>query len=329
MNSIINNIKKRASAKDATIIFPETEDPRVLEATCLLKEGGICNILLIGERSEITTRLKDHDINLEISDDQVQIISPQDTALREKAIERLLDRRKHKGMVREEAEHLVDQPLWFGALLLGMGYADGCVAGSMATTADVIRSGIYSLGLAKGVNTVSSTFLMAFDDGRTFTYADCGVVPYPDVGQLADITISANRTHEILTEQQGKVAMLSFSTKGSADHPRVELVRDALMKVQQRSPEMNIDGELQFDAAYVSEVAQRKAPESKVAGKANVFIFPNLDAGNIAYKITERLAGAQATGPILQGLAKPLMDLSRGCNPEDIVVAACVSILMG
>jgi len=169
---------------------------------------------------------------------------------------------------------------------------------------------------------------MGLKTGQMVTYADCGVVPYPDASQLGDIAIESARTHELLTSQTPRVAMLSFSTKGSARHERVDLVTHALQLVQKREPELSIDGELQFDAAFDPDTAHRKAPDSAVAGNANVFIFPNLDAGNIAYKITERLAGSTATGPILQGLAKPMMDLSRGCRWQDIVNAACVGILM-
>ena len=169
---------------------------------------------------------------------------------------------------------------------------------------------------------------MALTDGRVLTYADCGVVPYPDGEQLADIAVESARTHQLLTEQEPRVAMLSFSTKGSAEHPKTKLVVEALQIAQKKHPKLDIDGEFQFDAAFVPDVARRKAPNSEVAGKANVFIFPNLDAGNIAYKITERLAGATATGPILQGLAHPMMDLSRGCSWSDIVNASCVALLM-
>jgi phosphate acetyltransferase len=328
MNSIIDSIKKRARSKQGRIILSESYDPRVLRAAAHLLEEQICEVVLIDRHEELQALIDEHEIPLDLDHSKLEVVQLTDTDVVTKAANRLVERRKHKGMTLEEALQIANEPLWLGSLLLGMGKADGAVAGSVATTADVIRSGIYSLGLAQGVKTVSSTFLMAFGDGKTFTYADCGVVPYPDANQLADITISAAHSHAVLTEQESRVAMLSFSTKGSAEHPSVELVRNALTKVKQRDPQLLIDGELQFDAAYVPEIAKRKAPQSEVAGHANVYIFPNLDAGNIAYKITERLANAQATGPILQGLAKPLMDLSRGCSAEDIVIAACVSLLL-
>jgi phosphate acetyltransferase len=237
--------------------------------------------------------------------------------------------RKHKGITRKEAREKLEDSLYLGAILVATGRADGCVAGSIATTGDVIRAAIHCIGIREGIKTISSTFLMALQNQPPLTYADCGVVPYPDAEQLADIAIESARTHKLLTQKKPKVAMLSFSTKGSAKHERTDLVVEATKIVKHKKPELQVDGELQFDAAFVPEVALRKAPDSPIKGEANVFIFPNLDAGNIAYKITERLAGAAATGPILQGLAKPMMDLSRGCDWQDIVNAACVAIMMG
>ena len=184
------------------------------------------------------------------------------------------------------------------------------------------------IGLKPGSNVVSSSFLMSFEDGRNFTYADGAVVPYPTSDQLSTIAFDSAHTHRALTGEEPRVALLSFSSKGSADHERVHLVRDAYDKILLKKPDFYVDGELQFDAAYIPEIGERKAPDSDVAGQANVFIFPNLDAGNISYKITERLAGATATGPIIQGLAKPMMDLSRGCSWQDIVNTACVCCLM-
>jgi phosphate acetyltransferase len=329
MNSIINSIKSRASKLQSSVILPETEDPRVLTAAHLLLKHEICDVQLIGSSKDISSLIDEKELQLDLSDAGITVRDPQIDSACEEAIDLLYQRRKHKGMTRDEALELAQRPVWYGALLLAMGEAGGCVAGSIATTAEVIRSGIYCMGIAEGVKTVSSIFLMAFNDGRAYTYADCGVVPYPTEEQLADIAISASISHQKLTQQAPKTAMLSFSTHGSAQHEKVDLVREALTIVRKRNPELQIDGELQFDAAVDPDTALRKAPQSPVAGQANVYIFPNLDAGNIAYKITERLAGAQATGPILQGLAKPLMDLSRGCSPDDIVMAACVSLLMG
>lgn len=326
MTDIIDHIRKRASQKDRTVVFPEAGDPRVLRAASFLADQNICSVLLVGSNAELHNRAREHEISLP---DPVRYVTFEEYPLRDELIAHLYQRRQKKGMSRAEAkEQLRQNPLYFGAGLVALGEADGCVAGSVATTGQVIRAAIHSIGLRAHTEIVSSTFLMALKEGSVLTYADCGVVPYPDKKQLADIAIESARTHELLTQQEPVVAMLSFSTKGSARHERTELVTDALELARRKAPDLQIDGEFQFDAAYVPEVARRKAPDSEVAGRANVFIFPNLDAGNIAYKITERLAGATATGPILQGLAKPMMDLSRGCHWQDIVNAACVAILL-
>ena len=205
--------------------------------------------------------------------------------------------------------------------------ADGSVAGSTASTADVMRAGIQCVGIPEGISIVSSFFLMIFPD-KTFSFADCAVVPNPDAKQLADIAISTADNHRKLTEQEPFVAMLSFSTKGSATHEDVDKVIESTKIVKKKRPDIKIDGELQFDAAIIESIGQRKAPSSTVAGRANVLIFPDLDAGNIGYKIAQRLGGAEAIGPLVQGLNKPCFDLSRGCSVEDIVNTAAICMLM-
>ena len=323
---IITEIRRHASEKKRRIVFPETNDPRVLQAAAYLEKQLICSVTLLGSEQTISTEAEKHDISLPAA---ITYVDLEDPNLTEELVENLYERRKHKGMSQQDAIDQLQDPLYAGAGLVATDKADGCVAGSIATTGEVIRAAIHSIGLKEETDIVSSTFLMALKDGNVLTYADCGVVPYPNKEELADIAVESARTHELLAREEPVVAMLSFSTKGSARHDRTELVTDALKLAKKKAPDLKIDGEFQFDAAFVPEVAERKAPQSEVAGKANVFIFPNLDAGNIAYKITERLAGASATGPILQGLAKPMMDLSRGCNWQDIVNAACVAILMG
>lgn len=323
--NIIQRIRNRAQKAGKTIVFPETTDPRVLHAGSFLADENICSVILLGEKEQLYSKARQEDIALPES---VNITSFDTTPFAEELIDHLYERRKHKGVSRNDAKEALQNPLYFGAGLVAIDKADGAVAGSLATTGNVIKAAIHSIGLREGTDIVSSIFLMALKDDRVLTYADCGVVPYPDADQLADIAIESARTHQMLTEEEPVVAMLSFSTKGSAKHERTELVTTSLNIARQKQPDLQIDGEFQFDAAFVPEVAKRKAPNSKVAGRANVFVFPNLDAGNIAYKITERLAGATATGPILQGLAKPMMDLSRGCSWRDIVNAACVAILM-
>lgn len=323
---IIQEIRDRAGKQEKKIVFPEIGDPRVLKAASFLAGEEICEIILIGDEKEIRGHADKEGIELEGS---LISIDLNDAHYIDRLADNLYERRRHRGITKEEAREALQDPLYFGAGLVAESIADGCVAGSVATTGEVIRAAIHNIGLREGTEIVSSIFLMALQNGKVLTYADCGVVPYPSEEQLADIAIESARTHRLLTEEEPVVAMLSFSTKGSAEHDRVQLVRNALQAARKKAPEISIDGELQFDAAFVPDVARRKAPDSKVAGRANVFIFPNLDAGNIAYKITERLAGATATGPILQGLAKPMMDLSRGCHWQDIVNAACVAILMG
>jgi phosphate acetyltransferase len=215
-------------------------------------------------------------------------------------------------------------PLFFAAMMLRNGQAAGAVAGSLSPAADVMRAAIQVVGVAKGMKAVSSSFVMVMPDGHEFTFGDCAVIPNPDAEQLASIAVSSAKTHQRLVGSEPMVAMLSFSTKGSAKHEDADKVIAATQLVKTMDPELNVDGELQFDAALVEAIGAKKAPGSPVAGKANVFIFPDLDAGNIGYKITQRLANAEAIGPVVQGLAKPYNDLSRGCSVEDIVNVACI-----
>lgn len=216
-------------------------------------------------------------------------------------------------------------PLHVAALMVAAGEADACVGGATRPSADVVRAALHCIGPAPGVETISSCFVLVLADGTPITFADCGVVPEPDTDQLASIAISSAATHESLVGERARVAMLSYSTRGSATGPRVERVRRATEIVRRRAPSLAVDGELQFDAAWTPAVARSKAPDSEVAGQANVFVFPDLDSGNIAYKITERLGGARAYGPLLQGTAGVMHDLSRGCTVDDIVTVAAIA----
>ncbi|MEX0724565.1 MAG: phosphate acetyltransferase [Gracilimonas sp.] len=313
---IIQEIRGKAKSNKKRIVLPRSSDPRVVEAARMLIELELAEPVLI-KNEGVSELPKDLPVIDPVSDERLK-----------KYALSFYERRKHKGITEAEAIEVVRDPLFFGAAMVAAGDADGCVAGSVSTTGDVLRAAIQTIGLKTGSNVVSSIFLMSFDDGRVFTYGDCAVVPYPNSEQLATIAMDSARTHQKVTGEGPKVAMLSFSTKGSAEHERIQLVRDALEIMNNHNLDFPVDGELQFDASIIPEIAKRKAPKSEVAGQANVFIFPNLDAGNIAYKITERLAGATATGPIIQGLAKPMMDLSRGCTSQDIVNTACVCALM-
>jgi len=301
--SFIDTIRSKAKLNIARVALPESHDERTLNAADYLRKHEICDPVLIG----------------------VNGIKPADSPNLERYANRLYERRKAKGMTLETAFNLASEPLYFAALMVAEGDADACVAGAATTTADVLRAALYSIGLAPGTGTLSSVFIMELPDGRVFTYGDCAVVPYPDSKQLAEIASSSAMTHQQLTGEIPRVALLSFSSKGSAEHERVQLVRDALAFAKERHPALHIDGELQFDAALVPAIGQKKAPGSDVAGQANVFIFPNLDSGNIGYKLTERLAGASATGPIIQGLARPMHDLSRGASWKDIVNTVAVA----
>ncbi len=313
---LIRSIREKASLNSKKIVLPRSSDERVIEAALYLKENNLAEPVLI--KNSDTSSVPE----------ELECIDPASSEWSGKYADAFFEKRKHKGISEGQARQAILDPLYFAASMVAEGDADGAVAGSVSTTGDVLRAAIQTIGLQQDSEVVSSVFLMSFDDGKVFTYGDCAVVPYPNPQQLASIAIDSSVTHRKIIGLEPKTAMLSFSTKGSAAHESIELVQSALETALHKNSGLQIDGELQFDAALLPEIASRKAPDSQVAGHANVFIFPNLDAGNIAYKITERLAGATATGPIIQGLAKPMMDLSRGCSWEDIVNTACVCALL-
>lgn len=327
MNPFIQKLHQRATLKQASVVLPEADDPRVIEAANRLAGEGLCQVHIAVRRNEFTAALQRNGLELHHTI-RVHDVDDQTDGSFEAMVNHLHERRKDKGMTLDQASTLCRNPLWYAAGLVATGAVDACVAGAVNTTGDVLRAGLQMIGLAEGSNVVSGSFMMSWSDGRVFAYADCAVFPYPDASQLATIAADTAKMYTKLTGDEPKVAFLSFATKDSAKHERVDLVQHAVDTFRSRYPEAHADGPLQFDAAFVPEIGQRKAPGSEVAGRANVFVFPNLDAGNIAYKITERLGGAVATGPIIQGLHRPMNDLSRGASAADIVDTACIAALM-
>lgn len=322
--NLIESITTKATRLGKRIVLPDATDERAIQAARILRDRGIVVPVLVGDATAVAAAAATVGVSLE----GIETVDPSRSPLLREFAREFHELRKAKGLTAEQAESQMRQPLFFGAMMVRRGLADGSVAGSLSTTGDVLRAAIQVIGLADGISIVSSFFLMVFPD-RVLTFADCAVVPDPDAAQLADIAISTADNHRRLTGEEPRVAMLSFSTKGSAAHPHVEKVQQAAARMKAKRPDIAMDGELQLDAAIVPKVGASKAPGSPIAGKANVLIFPDLDAGNIGYKLTQRLAGAEAVGPVVQGLRKPAFDLSRGCSVSDIVNVAAINAVMG
>ena len=320
---LLNQIRNKASQRKKTIVLPESHDDRVLRAAEILTNEKVASIITLGNEDKIRRDAQKINVSLQ----GVRIIDPDKSEKLSDFTNIFFNLRKHKGVTIEQAREIIRRDIFFAGMMVREGMADGSVGGSFATTADITRAAIFCVGLKEGISILSSFFLMVYPD-LVYSFADCAVNPNPDAKQLSDIAISTADNHKKLTGEEAFIAMLSFSTKGSAEHELIDKVREATKFVKEKRPDLKVDGELQFDAAVVESIGRKKAPSSEVAGRANVLVFPDLNAGNIGYKIAQRLGKAEAIGPVNQGLKKPFFDLSRGCSVDDIVNTAAIACLM-
>lgn len=328
MHDLLSVLRQRATERGKTIVLPESSDPRVLTAAARASAMDLCRPLLIGDADSIRRQAEEMSLDLP---PELPILDPATDPQRHEMIEALERIATERGLSGQNSSELVDDPLYYANLLVHTGRAHGAVMGAVATTRETLRAALRVVGVHPEYRLVTSCFLMVLADGRPLIYSDCGVVPRPSGEQLAVIAMLAAEAFRLLVNDEPRVALLSFSTLGSAHHESLEPVlqaRDILRQRQQDGTlDFDFDGELQGDAALVPEIAQRKAPNSLVAGRANVMVFPDLNSGNIAYKLTERLAGARAIGPLLRGLASPIHDLSRGCSVDDLLDTMAITAL--
>ena len=324
--SFIDQIKERAKKEIKTIVLPEATDIRILEASQIVKEQGYAKVILIGNEEEVRQLAKENSINL----DGTQIIDPAKSDKTKEYASNLYELRKQKGMTEEQANRLILDPVYFGMMMVKLDEADGLVSGAAHSTSDTLRPALQILKTAPGTKLVSAFFIMVVPDCQygsngTFIFADSGLNEEPNAEALSEIAISSSKSFEQLIGEQAKVAMLSYSTYGSAHSASTEKMIEATKLVKEKAPNLLADGELQLDAAIIPEVAAFKAPESPLKGEANVLVFPDLGAGNIGYKLVQRLAKAEAYGPLCQGIAKPVNDLSRGCCSEDVAGVVAIT----
>lgn len=325
----ISELRKKAQKNPKRIVLPEGHDERILNAANISQESGIAKIVLLGEEGTV----KEKAANLGIPLTGIEILDYRNAKDFDEYTNLYYELRKHKGISLEDARKLLlEKSLYYGALMVRKNVVDGFVAGAVSTSGDVARAAIYCVGVDKKVGTLSSSFVIQLEDSPygergLFIFADCAIVVDPSPLQLAGIAFSSAKLFKALFDKEPRVAVLSYSTKGSAEGPMVDKVREALKITTEKYPELLIDGELQLDAALDLDVAKKKCPQSHVAGGANVLIFPDLNSGNIGYKLVHRLAGARAVGPLLQGLSKPCSDLSRGCSTQDIVDAIAITVV--
>lgn len=318
--NLLDDLIKKAKENIQRIVFPEGTEQRTLAAADRLLRDGVAKIILLGSTTEIQKVAKELGL-LHIG--KAKIIDPKEHDKKEIYTQLLTELRKKKGMTYEQASQLVEDPLYLGCLMIKAGDADGEIAGAKNTTGDVLRPALQIIKTSPGVKVVSGAFIMftqtpQYGENGLLLFADCAVMPNPNAEELASIAIASAQTMRSMVNVEPHIAMLSFSTKGSAEHEMVDKVREATRIVKENNPELQIDGELQADAAIVPSVGASKAPGSPIAGKANILVFPTLEAGNIGYKLVQRLGNAEAVGPVLQGMAAPVNDLSRGCSVEDI-----------